>query len=385
MPNVVDLELAPPRDPRGIITCGRMVNGRPKSLDHWDISAFPELVALYGATPKELFFYLPGTIDETTSSEYSSWGLNKKKKRQCDGAHCTHRIAERIAETVHCEAGEITECLCKSLDIPKGHKDRCGFSGVLSVVMAHPSTYRIISPTVYRIGGHSKTSYQRFMSVVAHIVRFYGEDALPGMLYGLSIHMASKADDANRVFPTWRARHIVVDTTPRITEPTPDPVPILPPNTSPPAAPSPAAPPHEPTLDELSRGVELRVINTPAPGAPIIPEHEMELYDRAGRTLYGEAWAQKRQLYIGNRTDCQAATRSMEVVIAKREAKITDKEWEKILKQNCIPDSKLPPVIGNSLLSNLLMDIRMTRKKREHNERMDEYDAERNRKWRGTG
>lgn len=394
MPNVVDLRFRVPRDPRPMITCGCKDNGRPKGLDHWNVLAYPEIIAAYGPQPKELLFYLPGTPEEMTRSEYSTWGSNNKRKRVCDGSECTHRIPATIAG-VQCAAGEVTGCLCKQMELPQDHPDRCRFSGQLSVLIADPATHRLISPSVYQLGAHSKTSYESFWSVLIYIAKLYGKDAIAGTLYGISIQMVSRADNASRTFPVWRARAVTIGGRPLIAMPDNAPVgtlgsgsvgdPVTDATPAPPPAPASTPTAVAPTAVDPQtdpQSIELRVINTPPPGTPIIPEHEMEEYDRAGRTLYGEEWPTKRQAYIHNRTDCQAATRSMEVVIAKREAKLTEQQWLQVLKLNQIKDGKLPPMIGNSLKANLMMDIKKARRQNEFNDGIDEYESQRAKKWR---
>ena len=370
MSNVTDLSFRIPRDQRPTITCGRMVDNRPKSLDHWNVDSYPEIIAAYGEAPKELFFYLPGTPDEMSQSEYIAWGSNNKRKRFCDGESCVHRIPETVAG-VKCAAGEITGCLCKEMALPRGHRDGCSFHAMLSVLVVDPATHRLLGPSVYRIGTGSKSSYEAFWSLTQYITRIYGEDSLEGTLYALSIKMVSKKDDDSRRMPVWRARAVKIGGAPMLANApsgkpldTPPPAPALPPA---PATVEPIAP----VLDAVE-SAGLTVLPSPP-----VPEAELLRYDRAGRELYGEQWARKRTEYLSNRTACGHATYAMEATIAKRDAGISDDAWKRCLRAAAVTDIMR---MTQASLGRLTQAIDSERKIKQHRDRMDGYNAERRQK-----
>lgn len=378
MSNVTDLSFRIPRDQRPTITCGRMADGRPKSLDHWNVDSYPEIAAAYGDTPKELLFYLPGTPEEMSQSEYSAWGSNNKRKRFCDGESCVHRIPETHAG-VKCAAGEITGCICKEQYLPRGHRDRCTFHAMLSVLVVDPTTHRLLGPSVYRIGTGSKSSYEAFWSLTQYITRIYGEDALEGTLYALSIKMVSKKDDDSRRMPVWRARAVKIGGTPALANApsgkpldTPPPATALPPAPAPPPVTTPvAAATAEPTapVPDTVESAGLTVLPSPP-----VPEAELLRYDRAGRELYGEQWARKRTEYLSNRTLCGQATYAMEATIAKRDAGISDEAWKRCLRAAAVIDIMR---MTQASLGRLTQAINAERKTKQHRDRMDGYNAER--------
>lgn len=196
-------------DQRGAITCGsRNAQGYPQKLDHWNITAFPELAAIYGNEPKELLVYVPGTLEEVFDCYKGAWG-GKTAKRLCDGRECTHRITERVGGTQYGE-GEVSACVCTGL--PADSKERCVTRGRLYVMVAHPETGQIISPCIYvmRTG-----SYNNIVTIYSELWRIRSlAQAMPNhpdiheMLFSVSIHMASSSGAAKKTFPVWRMQAV---------------------------------------------------------------------------------------------------------------------------------------------------------------------------------
>lgn len=196
-------------DHRGSITCGdRNSKGFPQKLDHWNISAFPELVAIYGDKPKELLVYVPGTLEEVFDCYKGAWG-GSTAKRICDGRECTHRIQETIGGQRYAE-GEISACVCTAL--PPESKERCDTRGRVYVMVAHPETRQIISPCIYvmRTGsrGNIESVYSELWRVTALAQAIPGHPKLHQMLFSITVHMASSSGSAKRTFPVWRMQAV---------------------------------------------------------------------------------------------------------------------------------------------------------------------------------
>lgn len=196
-------------DHRGAITCGsRNAQGYPQKLDHWNITAFPELTAIYGTEPKELLVYVPGTLEQVFDCYKGAWG-GKTAKRLCDGRECTHRIAERVGGVQYGE-GEMSDCVCTAL--PADSKDRCVTRGRLYVMVAHPETRQIISPCIYvmRTGSRSNVDsiYSELWRITALSQAMPGHPELHQMLFSISIHMASSSGAAKKTFPVWRMQAV---------------------------------------------------------------------------------------------------------------------------------------------------------------------------------
>jgi hypothetical protein len=127
-------------DVRGKITCGtRSDKGYPKSLDHFNISKFPELVAAYGEKPEKLILFFPSnSIEDFIYSEYCLWATGKSgkphKKRSCDGEECVHRIEE-----FGFAMGEVSECVCKN-GAEMEEKDKCVAYTSMKAWIADPLT-----------------------------------------------------------------------------------------------------------------------------------------------------------------------------------------------------------------------------------------------------
>lgn len=203
-------------DQRGAITCGSLVGGRPKGLDHFDLEPFPELRAVYGDKPRSLVIYLPSDdLMSCFDCEYSAWGKAPSgpvKKRICDGEECLHRVRETIG-TETFGAGELSPCVCENLsDDDPAH---CRYSAHLKAYVADPETRSLISPVCYVLRTHSSNSgdavYSELQKVFSLTSMLFGEPRLTGIPFLLSVAMVSRRDDAGRKFPIWRIQALTFE------------------------------------------------------------------------------------------------------------------------------------------------------------------------------
>ncbi len=203
-------------DQRGAITCGSLVGGRPKGLDHFDLAPFPELRAVYGDKPRSLVIYLPSDdLMSCFDCEYSAWGKAPSgpvKKRICDGEECLHRVRETIgAETFG--AGELSPCVCENLS--EDDPAHCRYSAHLKAYVADPESRSLISPVCYVLRTHSSNSgdavYSELQKVFSLTSMLFGEPRLTGIPFLLSVAMVSRRDDAGRKFPIWRIQALTFE------------------------------------------------------------------------------------------------------------------------------------------------------------------------------
>jgi len=193
-------------DGRGNISSGEKTEGGlPRSLDHFNVSHFEELVKAYGEKPTALILYVPSDeITDFFDHNYIRWiGADKGKPtkvRQCDGEECFHRLEETI-EAHHYVAGEVTPCVCKELDIPDGHKMKCRYSCYFSAWVANPSTGRVENPACYRFVTGSHNSGEAILSELEKI-RSLNQGVIRNIPFRLSVRMVSGEKPSQR-FPIW--------------------------------------------------------------------------------------------------------------------------------------------------------------------------------------
>jgi hypothetical protein len=188
-------------DVRGKITCGtRSDKGYPKSLDHFNISKFPELVAAYGEKPEKLILFFPSnSIEDFIYSEYCLWATGKSgkphKKRSCDGEECVHRIEE-----FGFAMGEVSECVCKN-GTEMEEKDKCVAYTSMKAWIADPLTGKIINSIAYQFQSNSKNSSDAVISVIEDIWNMT-HGRLIGIPFVLFVRMVT-GENAGIKFPLW--------------------------------------------------------------------------------------------------------------------------------------------------------------------------------------
>ena len=186
------------RDQRGKITCGTKKtskNGKeyPASLDHFNVSKFPELTAIYGDKPDKLIVYFPSNnIEDFFSTEYNLWGGKKDaavKLRSCDGETCRDLRTE-----------EVKPCFCASLP----EKDQCKSYTALKAFIADQDG-KVISPIPYQFESHSDNSSDNTYSQLVNIWNLTG-GKLVGVPFVLSVKFVKKA--TGQQFPIWELQSI---------------------------------------------------------------------------------------------------------------------------------------------------------------------------------
>ena len=191
----VDIQMRIAGDQRGKITTGKKSeNGYPKSLNHFNISRFPELVNIYGEKPDKLILFFPShNIGEILQTEYNLWGKGASgavKLRSCNGNECQDL-----------KTGETKECFCQ--DLPKKQQCKC-YTGFKAWV-ATPTTEKIqiISPLPYQFQSHSKNSGDAIYSAL-QLTWQLTDGKLKGIPFVLSVKMIEKlVAGEKRKFPLW--------------------------------------------------------------------------------------------------------------------------------------------------------------------------------------
>lgn len=199
---IKNMQLRLNADQRGHISSGRKVNDRPKSIEGFDLSDFPELEAIYGKDPQKLYLMFPvNDLGTVYDDEYSAWGSNANgptKKRVCDGQECVHRIDETFCGQ-RFVAGETSECFCTNL--PPEDKQRCRYAMVLRTMILHPETKELVSPMVYTFRTHSINSGGSIRLELMKALGITGR--LVGHVFELSVRIATSAKRAGSKFPVW--------------------------------------------------------------------------------------------------------------------------------------------------------------------------------------
>ena len=188
-------------DSRGKITSGKKSEkGYPQSLDHFNVSEFPELIKGYGERPQKLVVFFPSdTITDFFDCNYVLYGKDTKI-RSCDGEEAIHRIKEDIGGK-HYEAGECSECICKNLD--PDDKKRCKYSMYLKAFIADPKLRKVNNPLCYLFYTGSKNSGDNIYSEIEKI-QALNMGVLRGVPFILEVEMVGGKEDAKQKFPIWK-------------------------------------------------------------------------------------------------------------------------------------------------------------------------------------
>jgi len=185
----------------------------PRSLDHFNVSAFPELQQAYGEAPKSMVIFLPSDeVLDFFDCNFELWGGRKgdKKKgtkiRQCDAVTCVHRIEESVGEHKY-GAGEESPCVCPSM--PENDPRRCKYSAYLKAFIALPQTGKVNNLLCYTFGTHSKNSGDAIYSELEKVKMLTG-GRLRGIPFAISVDMVDNSKDAKKKFPIWRLHAMVM-------------------------------------------------------------------------------------------------------------------------------------------------------------------------------
>lgn len=196
-------------DQRGKIKTGeKSEKGLPRSLDHFNVTPFPELEQLYGKKPTELILFMPSdNIEEIFDYNMVVWGggqTNPTKKRTCDTEVCLHRIDYEIKSIKQkFTAGEETECICKKYEL-KG-EDACRCDAHLKAFVANPKTGKITHFVPYLFETHSRNTgdaiYSELDKVRVLTQMLEGKPRLTGIPFRMSVRMVKGV--GNNRFPIW--------------------------------------------------------------------------------------------------------------------------------------------------------------------------------------
>ena len=203
-------------DPRGKIKTGEKglsASGKeiPKSLDHFNVEAFPEIIALYGNEPKELMIAVPSdNIPDVYDDRFALYG-NQTKLRSCDGDTCIHRINETVCGQSYV-AGEESDCLCLAHGLfdtedKELKKKACRYTMNLKAFVLNPHDGKLISTLPYLFETGSKNSGGAVYSALANLAGLttliIGQPKLAFLPMKLWVKMVGGKEDAKMKFPIW--------------------------------------------------------------------------------------------------------------------------------------------------------------------------------------
>lgn len=193
-------------DMRGKITTGmKSEKGYPMSLDYFNISDFPELIAVYGEKPKRIAVTFPSNaLEDFFSTEYNTWGGKTSKpvkKRFCDGEMCTFNLEEKIG-AIKYAAGAAVPCVCKQENFPP-EAERCKCYMSLKAYIINPNTGKIESISPYRFENHSVNSADKLATEILKINTITG-GKLMGVPFVLGVDMVDQlVAGEKRRYPIW--------------------------------------------------------------------------------------------------------------------------------------------------------------------------------------
>lgn len=202
-------------DGRGKIKSGKIRPGTsyPMSLDYFNVSAFKELLATYGAEPDALVLFFPSNnIEDFFDDDYNHYAGGKDnpvKTRSCDSEKCIHRIAE-TCNGVKFVAGEESDCVCvdmaDTVDDGRGgqkaNPDRCKYVCYLKGWIGLPPTFKVDNPSCYLFETHSKNSGANIKSEIEKVLHL-NMGNIAGIPFKISVKMVSGRDNAKEKFPIW--------------------------------------------------------------------------------------------------------------------------------------------------------------------------------------
>lgn len=200
-------------DPRGKIKTGEKTERNlPRSLDHFKVDAFPEIMALYGEEPKELMIVVPSdNIPDVFDDRFALYGSNSQAIRKCDGDTCLHRISENIGGKQY-GVGEESECVCLTLGLfdtedKELRKKACRYTMNLKAFVLEPTKGTIVSTLPYLFETGSKNSgsavYDALTNLAGLTKLFFGTPKLAHLPMKLWVKMVAGKEDAKLKFPIW--------------------------------------------------------------------------------------------------------------------------------------------------------------------------------------
>lgn len=199
-----------PTDGRGFISSGKLKDGKPVKLDHWDITDFDEVVAAYGDQPKTIYIrFYSDEMESIFEDEFVRWaksraaGSKGTKARTCTGCECMHRIDEEVHGQRYM-AGEISECVCTEMsdDDPM----RCRYNAHLKAVIVHPDTHQPLQPIIYGFRTTSRNNGDAIYNELLKTRMLSGR--ITDIVFAITVKMCESKTDARKRFPLWELRAV---------------------------------------------------------------------------------------------------------------------------------------------------------------------------------
>jgi hypothetical protein len=203
-------------DLRGKITSGTKVTNSQgkehgKSLDHFNVSSFSELVGVYGQKPKTLLLtFINAKPEDVFHTEYNTWGGKTGrgiKKRSCDGSQCRLNLTQDIAGQKYTPG--IYDCVCDALELPPAGPDseRCACYTMMTAMVIDPNSGTVVNHVPYRFETHSRNSSDALWTTLSETYDVY--KTIKGIVFALRVNMVKSVDDDQpRNYPLWKMQRI---------------------------------------------------------------------------------------------------------------------------------------------------------------------------------
>lgn len=202
-------------DGRGKISAGSGEAGKMKKLDYFNITAFSELIEIYGDKPTKILVRAPANnIEEFYNDAFELWGRPRDAapdvkgtlKRTCTGKTAIYRTEQTVGGRKYA-AGEEAPCACKALP-PEVMSKRgrmvpnpevCKYHCRVKFYACNPDTGNIIHALCYLFDTHSKNSGK---AVFAELDKVEGR--LRFVPFLISVKLVQDMKDIQKKFPVWQ-------------------------------------------------------------------------------------------------------------------------------------------------------------------------------------
>jgi hypothetical protein len=192
------------RDPRIITTGKKNEKGQAVKLKHFNIERFPELIALYGPEPTELYVMCPeDDLERFYADQFAKWkGFNDGIMiRECDGETCIHHLPEKVMGKQY-GAGEVSECVCETMGDAERKENACTYTMRLTVYVLNPKTMMPVSllPIQFKTGGAS--SGKNVFRELRDVSEIMG-GRMKYFPFTLSVRWSKSKNDPKVRYPSW--------------------------------------------------------------------------------------------------------------------------------------------------------------------------------------
>lgn len=206
-------------DGRGKISAGTGTAGKMKKLDHFNVSAFPEIIEQYGEKPTKLLVVAPAVsaIEQFFEDSFELWGRPKDAgadvkgtlKRSCDGETAIFRT-EQVVDGKRHGAGEEGPCVCKDLPKEVERKGRmvpnpeiCRYHCRVKFFVANPRTGKVQHPLCYLFDTHSINSGKAVYSELEKVEQM-NRGILSFVQFLMSVKLVQDKRNIKNRFPVWQ-------------------------------------------------------------------------------------------------------------------------------------------------------------------------------------